>query len=128
MKKAYLFAIAFLMAFPASAFAGILPGFGGYVVFTTPCTCVPGTFLVNYVPLYPIEYPYVFHALLLTPASIRYAYQQFLIVPPPTAWHLGTFVPAPGTPCLGVIPACVPAADGIIFEVGSSFPGFTPAG
>lgn len=127
MKKLYVLFILFLVAFPAGVFAGPLPGFGGYVLFSTPCTCVPGTVLVNYFPLYPVEYPYFFRALLLTPASIRYAYQQFLVLPPPTAWHLGNFVPAPLTPCLGVAPACIPAADGIIFQVGSSFPGFPPA-
>lgn len=126
MKKLYVAVVLFIVAFPASAFAGILPGFGGYVVFTTPCTCIPSTILVNYVPLHPLTYPYVFHALLLTPGSIRYAYQQFLALPPPTSWHLGTFAPAPATPCLGVAPACVPAADGIIATVGSSYPGFPP--
>lgn len=126
MKKLYTLAILFLVALPQSAFAAIIPGFGGYVVFTTPCTCVPSTTLVNYIPLYPLTYPYVFHALLLTPASIRFKYQQFLGLPPPSAWHLGTFTPAPTTPCLGVAPACVPGADGVIVTVGSSYPGFPP--
>jgi hypothetical protein len=76
--------------------------------------------------MYPLVYPYVFRALILQPATIRYAYQQFLIIPPPLAWHLGRFIPMPGTPIcnIGIAPACVPLlADGIIFEVGSSFPG-----
>lgn len=126
MKKFYVLVLLFVITLPAPVFGGVLPGFGGYVVFTTPCTCLPSTTLVNYVPLFPLKYPYTFHALLLTPASIRYAYQQFLGLPPPSAWHLGTFVPAPTTPCLGVAPACVPAADGVIATVGSSYPGFPP--
>ena len=126
MKKIYSLVILFFFFFPASVFAGVLPGFGGYVVATTPCTCIPSTTLVKYVPLFPIKYPYTFRALLLTPTSIRYKYQQFLALPPPSAWHLGTFTPAPTTPCLGVAPSCVPGADGVIVTVGSSYPGFPP--
>jgi hypothetical protein len=103
--------------------------FGGYVVVSVPCTCMaPGTVRVQYLPvvLHPVQYPFVFHALLLTPVTIRYAYQQFLVLPPPTAWHLGKFIPGPA-PCLvGVPPACAPLlTDGAIFDVGSSFPGHT---
>ncbi len=130
MKK-ILFSFLILAAFlfqPAFSFAQLagLP-FGGYVVLSVPCTCMlPGTVRVQYMPiiLHPVQYPFVFHALLLTPVTIRYAYQQFLILPPPTAWNLGKFIPGP-VPCMvGVPPACVPLfTDGVIFDVGSSFPG-----
>jgi hypothetical protein len=126
--KIFLFSLLFASILLMPNLVGAVPTglpFGGHVLFSIPCTCVPGSVLVQYSLLYPTPYPFVFRSLLLAPASIRYSYQQFLVLPPPTAWQLGKFIPAPLTPCLGVPPLCTPPyADGIIFDVGSSFPGF----
>lgn len=128
-KKLFFIAV-FLFAFPVNSYATV-PGiqFGGWIppvpLTVVPCTCTPGVFLVRYVPMHPIGYPFVFHALLLTPATIKYNYLPFLAIPTPTTWHLGKFVPSPGVPCLqGIAPACAPSdfADGIIVETGSSGP------
>ncbi len=124
-KSLFYFFVAALFLQPTVTFAQFPPSFGGYVLFSMPCTCIPGTVLVQYAVLHPLIYPYVFRALLLTPATIRYNHIAFLILPPPTSWHLGKFTPAPLTPCLGVAPLCLPPfADGIILYTGSSSPGF----
>jgi hypothetical protein len=62
--------------------------------------------------------------------SIPYAYQQFILpYPVPTTWQLGNFIPGAGICLVGAFPVCVPAPSlGMIFEVGASFPGHTPAG
>ena len=122
-----LFAIvSLLLPLTASALTPVGEEFGGYILLSTPCTCTPGIVRVQYSLVYPLLFPWVSRALLLTPATIRFAYQQFLITPPPTAWHLGVFVPVPSLCLIGAPPACAALpADGLIFYTGSSFPGFS---
>ena len=122
-----LFLTLLLLLLPSPAFAATpLPGFGGYVVAAVPCTCPPFGWNIYYAPFYPSG----LGALTFTfGASIPYAYQQFIVVPALTSWELGNFIPGAGVCLVGAPPACVLLpSQGLIFEVGASYPGFTPAG
>jgi hypothetical protein len=125
--KHFIFLIFLLLILfvPITIFAqtGLGVQFGGYVVSVLPCTC-SASFLVIYIPLYPLAIPHVTNSLTLTPATFRYAYQQFLAIPVPTSWHLGKYAPGVQACLIGVPPGCVPVFnDGAILETGSSFPG-----
>lgn len=128
----YFLTLSFVIVFfilPIKSNAQTIAGlqFGGFVGGSTPCTCMtPGFVHVQYTLLYPSLFPWITRALLLTPATVRFGYEQFLILPPPTAWHLGLFAPTPSACFIGVPPECpfLPT-DGIIVYTGSSFPGFS---
>lgn len=112
---------------PPSVSAQVLMPFGGLVVLPTFCTC-SFNWHVAYVPPHPVKYPWSLRALVLTPGiTIPYAYQQFIFpAPTPTAWHLGDFAPGVQGCVTGIAPACVPVpADGHVYKIGSSYPGFT---
>jgi hypothetical protein len=118
-----LILVLFTFTFASPVAAQSLMQFGGWVSFVFYCAC-SNSWLVSYMPPYPLTYPWVTRQLVLTPTTILHAYTQFLTIPVITSWHLGQFVPGvqmcwiPGTPCI-VVPS-----DGAIFRVGSSFPGW----
>ncbi len=129
MKYFILSALIIFFALPLTSMAALpLPGYGGYVVAAVPCTCPPFGYNIYYAPFYPTK---TVGTLTLTMGTfIPYAYEQFIVpYPTPTTWQLGDFVPGAGVCLVGAPPACAPLPSlGMIFQVGASFPGHTPAG
>jgi len=100
--------------------------FGGYVLFSIPCTCNPGSLWIFYAPFFngtSIPTP---GALVYTP-FISTLYREFL-PGVPTTWELGTYIPGAQSCLVGIPPAvCAPLpAVGVIKMLGTSFPGASP--
>ncbi len=114
----------------ANAQLGVAPGiglpFGGYVIFSIPCTCSAGlaVFMAPFFPGVGNGVPVPFGALLYQPGiSKLFAYYNIGV---PTTWHLGNYTPG-GACLIGVPPACVPIpVVGIMTQVGTSIPGAIP--
>lgn len=122
----FLVLVSFVIPLSARALTPVGQEFGGLVALTSPCTCTPGILRVQYTLLYPTAIPWVSRAFLLTPASLRFAYLEWLVFPPASAWHLGVVVPTPSACLVGAPPTCATLpTDGVIFYTGSSYPGFS---
>jgi len=103
--------------------------FGGYVLFSIPCTCSP-SFLVFLSPAFINSNVPSFGILTWTP-GISIPYKYHISPPAPTSWVLGDYAPGP-TACMWVYgPSCAPPpvpTMGTISTYGISMPGSTPAG
>lgn len=98
--------------------------YGGYVTLAFMCTCSFG-WLVYFAPLHPVTYPYITHSLVWQiGVSIPYPY---LVLPTPTSWELGMFLPRSGECLVYSGDTCITYGypDGEIIKAGASFPGYT---
>ncbi len=114
------------LSFPIQSFAfGATVRYGGYVLFTIPCTCSAGTFLVTYAPLHVEGIGKIFAQMVISPTVQRWAYEQFVYPPIPTTWQLGEMTI--GGECLMTATPCIVIpAYGTVTKTGASYPGFSP--
>jgi hypothetical protein len=109
-----------LMTFPMAVSAFSLP-FGGYNVFSAPCTCSPTVVYVWYWPFLPLS-PVAGApmAVAIPPTGIWYQNYDPVL---PTTWSLGKYFPGVQGCWQYAGTACYPwPVVGYVYQVGSSLP------
>jgi len=124
-KKFLILSIILLWVIPVNLFAigagTAVPGlpFGGFVIFTLPCTCSANLW-IWFAPLSPLPLPKT--GPLVYQPGYTTLYGNFAIGVPAT-WHLGSYIPGVQTCWVYVGKACVVLPNyGLMNKVGTGLP------